>query len=486
MPHCRSFAALTAVSALALVTLLAPQAVQAQAKPPAVAPAPAAPASPAPGTAAAATQGEPPMPDVSDPLLETPPPPTNVLQSWQQALQLVRDQSVSMRLARVNVQRAEAQVKSALSPALPQLLGTAGVTKYLIKGEAPNTPAGSTSIPNPSTYLNAQLGLTVPIFRPFAWSTYGSAKDAVEASKLTAKEIERQVVAGFASVIVTVVTAERLAEVSRTSLRAALSTLDLTKRRAALGASNTLDVLRVEGEASLARSQVVTATEALMRAREALGTALGSSESWGVMPDIKLDSLATDAQKVCRPEQDISSRTDVRAASANLGVNERRLNAIDYAYLPTLDGVSTLGVQDPNFAINNKPVNWTIGALLTWNIYDGGLRGGQRLSAAAEVEGSKAELAETRRAATLELTQALRNVQVAEANYAVSAKTREINFETVRLSKISFLNGSGTSFDLVLTERQLRISDADLAVSEFSVLQAKIAALLALSTCSLP
>jgi hypothetical protein len=39
---------------------------------------------------------------------------------------------------------------------------------------------------------------------------------------------------------------------------------------------------------------------------------------------------------------------------------------------------------------------------------------------------------------------------------------------------------------LVLTERQLRISEADLAVSEFSVLQAKIAALLALSTCNLP
>ena len=426
------------------------------------------------------------MPDVSDPLLETPPPPTHVLESWQQALQLVRDQSVSMRLARVNVQRAEAQVRTALAPALPQLIGTAGVTKYLLKGEIQDGAGNPVSIPTQSLFWNAQLALTVPIFRPFAWSNYGSAKDAVDASRLSAKEIERQVVGGFASVIVTVVTAERLAEVSRTSLRAALSTLDLTKRRAALGASNTLDVLRVEGEASLARSQVVSTTEALMRAREALGTALGSSESWGVMPDIKLDSLATDAQKVCRPEQDISSRSDVRAANANLAVNERRMKAIDYTYLPTLDGVSALQFQDPNFALNNRHVNWTIGAVLTWNIYDGGLRGGQRLSAAAEVEGSRADLAETRRSASVELTQALRNVQVAEANYTVAAKTREINSETVRLSKISFLNGSGTSFDLVLTERQLRVSDADLAVREFGVLQAKIAALLALSTCSLP
>jgi len=426
------------------------------------------------------------MPDVSDPLLETPPPPTHVLESWQQALQLVRDQSVSMRLARVNVQRAEAQVRTALAPALPQLIGTAGVTKYLLKGEIQDGAGNPVSIPTQSLFWNAQLALTVPIFRPFAWSNYGSAKDAVDASRLSAKEIERQVVGGFASVIVTVVTAERLAEVSRTSLRAALSTLDLTKRRAALGASNTLDVLRVEGEASLARSQVVSTTEALMRAREALGTAIGSSESWGVMPDIKLDSLATDAQKVCRPEQDISSRSDVRAANANLAVNERRMKAIDYTYLPTLDGVSALQFQDPNFALNNRHVNWTIGAVLTWNIYDGGLRSGQRLSAAAEVEGSRADLAETRRSASVELTQALRNVQVAEANYTVAAKTREINSETVRLSKISFLNGSGTSFDLVLTERQLRVSDADLAVREFGVLQAKIAALLALSTCSLP
>src|SRR6185369_11344348 len=414
MPHRRSFAALPSVTALALVTLLAPPAADAQPKP--TAPVGAVPAAPAAAPAAPATQVEPPMPDVSDPLLETPPPATNILQSWQQALQLVRDQSVSMRLARVNVQRAEAQVKSALAPALPQLLGTAGVTKYMIKGDV-QTANGTSSIPNPSTYWNAQLGLTVPIFRPFAWSNYGSTKDAVEATKLSAKETERQVVAGFASVIVTVVTAERLAEVSRTSLRASLSTLDLTKRRAALG------------------------------------TAMGSSESWGVMPDIKLDSLVTDAQKLCRLEQDIASRTDVRAANANLGVTERRLKAIDYSYLPTLDGVSNLGVQDPNFALNNRHVNWTIGALLTWNIYDGGLRGGQRLSAAAEVEGAKAELAETRRSASLELTQALRNVRVAEADYAVSAKTREINAETVRLSKISFLNGSGTSFDLVLTER---------------------------------
>jgi multidrug efflux system outer membrane protein len=476
MPHRRSFVALGLISSLFVASVA-----QAQPAKPAKPPTPAAPAAPAP---APTPQAEPVLPEPTDPLLEPPPPPAHVLSTWQDALKQVREQSVSMRIARANVLQAEGLVRQALAPALPQLLGTAGVTKYLIKGDS--TIQGVGRIPDPSLFWSAQLGLTVPLFRPAAWYNYGSAKEALEATRLSTQETERQLVAGVADLIVSVVTAERLAEVSRTSLKAALATVDLTKRRAALGASNTLDVLRVEGEASLSRSQVVQSTEALIRAREALGSALGSADSWGIAPGIQIEQLSADAQQVCHTETDIAARTDVRAANANLGVAERHVKGVDYAYLPTVDAVSALSFQDPRFAVNNKNVSWTIGALLTWNIYDGGLRGGQRTTARAEVEAAQANLAETRRGASLQVAQALRAVQVAEANLAVSAKTREIDAETARLSKISFLNGSGTSFDLVTTESLLRVAEADLAVKEFDVTQAKIAALLALSTCSLP
>lgn len=461
--------------------LIAPAANAQQAKP--AAPAPGVPQSAA---AVPATQVEPVLPEPQDPLLAPVPPPQNVLSSWQQALKIVRDQNVNLRFARANILLAEGQLRAALAPALPQLVGTAGVTKYLLKGEVPNGAGGTANIPNPSTYWNAALNLTVPIFRPSVWYDRGSAKENVEAQQLNQREAERQVIAGVANLIVSVVTAERLAEVSRTSLKAALSTVDLTRRRATLGASNTLDVLRVEGEASQARAQVVGTTEAVIRAREALGTALGSPQPWGVTQDIQVDGLMADAQRVCQQETDVNSRSDVRAASASVGVADRQVKSVDYRYLPTLDGLSTLGVQDPNFAVNNRAVNWTIGALLTWNIYDGGLRGAQRTQAKANLQVAEANLADAKRNASLQVQQAIRNVQVAEANLAVSAKTREINAETARLQKVSFLNGSGTSFDLVLTERQLREAEADLAVKEFDVMQAKIAALLALSNCKLP
>ncbi len=425
------------------------------------------------------------MPDVSDPLLEPPPPPAHVLASWQQGVQLVRDQSVTIRVARANILRAQADVKIALAPALPQLAGSGSVNRYLLRGEVPNGAGGTIKIPVPPTIWNAGVTLTVPLFRPAAWYDYGSAKDNVDANRLSTQETERQVVALVADRIVGVVTAERLAEVSRSSLRAALSTVDLTKRRAALGASNTLDVLRVESEASLSRSQVVSTTESLILAREALGSALGSSESWDVTPDIRLDSLAAEAQRNCHLETDLQDRSDIRAANATLGVAERNVKAVDYRYLPTVDAQSTFSVQDPRFPQTNRHENWTVSGVLTWEIYDGGLRGGQRTAARAEADVARADLFETRRSARLQVRQTLRNVQVAEANLAVSAKTREIDAETARLSKISFLNGSGTSFDLVLTESALRVAEADLAVKEFNVTEAKIAAILAMSTCQL-
>lgn len=438
----------------------------------------------APPAAAPTPQVEPALPNVSDPLLTPPEPAAKVLGSWQEALSMVRDESVAMRIARANVLQAQAAAREALAPALPQLRGTGQVTHHLLKGEgAPLGVIGT--IPDPATFWAATLTLTVPLFHPLEWYTYGTAKDFVDVSRLSQKEAERIAIAAVADRIVRVVTAERLAEVSRSSLESALSTVDLTKRRAALGASNTLDVLRVEGAASLSRAQVVSATENLIQAREALGTTLGRAEAWGVTPDIQLDSLGADARKNCRGETDVLARTDVRAAQANLSATERQVKGVDFAYVPTVDAFSALSFVSPVSGINDRHETWTIGGLLTWNIYDGGLRGGQRAAALAATDAARANLEEAKRGAAQQVTQALRAVRVAEANLAVSAKTREINAETARLSKISFLNGSGTSFDLVTTETQLRQSEADLAVKEFTVLEARIAALLALSTCSI-
>jgi outer membrane protein TolC len=92
-------------------------------------------------------------------------------------------------------------------------------------------------------------------------------------------------------------------------------------------------------------------------------------------------------------------------------------------------------------------------------------------------------LTDTRRRAELEVTQAMRSVKVAQANLEVSTRAREIAVETARLARVAYMNGSGTSFDLVDTARRQREAELDLTIKEFQVLRAGIAALLSLASC---
>ena len=447
------------------------------------------------------------MPQITDDMLAPAPPAINVLQSWQDAIRLLRNNSSTLRSLRAQQEVARAQARQALSPALPVLTADAGITRQLLKGERTDVDfVGSldatvasiradplmgqpiiltrdSTIPDPLTTWQAGLSLRVPLLDLSAWYDYGTAKARVDITYLNGKAAERIAIAVAADAVVTTVTAERLAEVSRVSLESVLSTLNLYKRRAELGAASAIDVLRIEQEVSLSRSQVVAANDGVLRAREALGAALGSSDPYGVTPNIRLDALANDARSSCKPASDVLQRADVRAAEASVSVAKRSEDGVWRSYWPTVDAVSNLTYWSPESLINGKHVTWSVGALLSWTLYDGGLRYATKEVRTAETRLAGVQLSEAKRQARLEVTQALRAVKVSEATLAVAVRTREIAVETARLTKVAYLNGSGTTFDLVDTARRQREAELDYTIKEFEVLRAKIAGLLALANC---
>jgi outer membrane protein TolC len=425
---------------------------------------------------------EPKLPEVSDPMLDPPPAAKRILSTWRETIELLRRDSTNLRETRARIQQADARARLALAPSLPDLNADAAINHHLLSGER----AGFGTVPDPRTTWNAGLSLRVPLLARSSWYERGTALAAVEVAKLDAAEVERQEIATVANAIVTVVTAERLAEVSRIALRTALSTLDLNKRRAALGAASAIDVLRTEQEVSGSRAQIVSADESLARAREALGVALGTTDAWGVAPGIRLDTLTNDARMVCRPENRVEARPDVRASEAGVQLAERNVKAIDYQYWPTVDAVSNLTYwSHERTSPNNEFVTWTVGGVLSFPIYDGGARSGTRGVNTSELALARERLTETKRRANVEVSQSLRAVQVAEANLRVAGRSREIARETARLTRIAYLNGSGTSFDLVDAAQRLRQTEIDFTIQEFEVVRARIAALLALATCNL-
>ena len=67
----------------------------------------------------------------------------------------------------------------------------------------------------------------------------------------------------------------------------------------------------------------------------------------------------------------------------------------------------------------------------------------------------------------------------------MSTTARNIAKESQRLSRLAFINGNGTSFDLVDSARRLREAEIDVLIKEFQVFQARLTAFLSRSNCAI-
>lgn len=419
---------------------------------------------------------------VEDPMLGPVPPPEKILTDWRTALQYVRNRSTDYRRAHAQVEAARGQSRIALSSMLPFLTGSGNVNYRLINQ---NIRFGSNVVRNPRTTWSVGANLTVPVIAGRNWYEYATSRRQIAQRELEFEDAERLIIGGLAEAIVTVVTTERLAEVTRVNLAAALSNLELNRRRARLGSGNAVDVLRAEQEVANSRTQVVEGDESLRRAREALGQALGYPEAWGVTPEIRMDQLRNDARDTCERRDSIAERADVRAAAAGAAIAERNVDSVWFAFLPMVDFTSNLTHSSATSFQNDPQTIWTIGGQLTWHLYDGGRRYGERTLNQALLEQSRAALEQAERDAQVEVLQAVRSVDVAKQSLDVARESQRIASENTRLARSKFINGTGTSFDMVDTQRTARQTTIDVTVKEFELLRAEIIAFLALASCEI-
>lgn len=427
----------------------------------------------------------PPPPVVNDPLLTAVPPAPNVLTTWRDALKLITSRSIDVAVALQEIQRAEGLARQALALALPTINATGSITGQILW--APNFAnplGGATSNTGTNPVVMGQLMASQPLFAPRAWYGIKTANMAVTSAKLTAEDKKRVVFAGVANAIVAVFTAERVAELNRAGLRTALERLDLTRRMFRLGSGTRLDVLRVEQDTATARATLVTGDESLRQAREALGLALGFQAPYGVPSSISLNDVEQTVHEICAPTP-LDQRADIRKAHNDIEVAKRGITDAWLSFAPTVTLSTTASVSNQVFAASSGGNGqWSIQGLLSIPLWEGGARYGALRIARVAAEESKLTLEATMRSATITVTQAMRSVAVAEQARTVSANGRDLAKELAHLTQRSYQMGTETSLNLVITAQQARAAELDVAVKEFQVINAKIAALLATSDCT--
>jgi outer membrane protein, multidrug efflux system len=429
-----------------------------------------------------------PLPGVDDPMLEPVGRARVEVSTWSDALRHVRARSNDLRIAAQEILRAEAQSRVALAGALPQINATGAYTHNLITNPTLQPVRTGTELtfrpvrtPFPDFLTGSIVGVQ-PLFAPRAWWAIGTADRGVDVARLSLEDVKRRISLAVASSIVAVVTAERVAELNRLGLQNALTRLELTMRRAALGGGTGLDVVRARQDVEVARATLVQGDEDLRQSREALGLALGIPEQVGVPPDVDISGLESDARSACRIAPSVEERPDVATLRAQTEVADRGVRDVSYQFLPTVDLRSSMSTTtiDTGAAPNTT---WNVQAVLTVPIWDGGARYGFRRDAHAQTAIARERAVAQWRQANVEVTQARRAVGVAGDRQRVAQQARDLAAENDRLTRASYAEGRGTSFELVQTAQQLRTAEIELAVRDFDLVRARVLAVLALATC---
>ncbi len=431
----------------------------------------------------------PPPPPVSDPMLTPVPAPKRVLASWQEALTYLRLRSTDLRIALDQVLQAEAQTRIALAQYLPSIQGNGTYTHQLLTNPAPTGGLGftgngvttSTRLPLPDAWSgNVQVQQTLLNAQQFDQISIDELGE--DAAKLSVEDEKRTLALSVANQIVAVVTAERSAEINRVGLKVALEQLEIAKRKQSLGAANGLDVVRAQQNAANARATLVSGDETLREAREALGLALGIPEETGVAPNVDMAGLTQSAIGSCRVVQDVDERADVAAARTKLEVAKRNLRNVWYTFLPTLNAQSTVAATSPASLGYPNPT-WNVQALLSVPLWDGGVRYGNLRNARAAQDIATQQLEALRRQAIIQVEQAQRQLVVAELADKVATEQRDLAAQNDVMTQTAYMAGQGTSLELVTASEAHRQAELNLALNDFTVVKARILAVLALATC---
>lgn len=429
-------------------------------------------------------------PVISDPMLEPAPSPEQRVRSWQEAMDLLRSRSTDLRNAEAGVARAEGRWRQSLSSLLPNVRATATSAYDILNPDTPPPVVGAGNIAAavqgrkaavPTAVAGITLNQTLLDFGALRGLSSSSAnKQSAEANL---EDVRRRTTQGLARALVAVVAAERAAELNRLGLRQALERAALTQRTFELGAGTQLDVIRGQQDVAVARGALISGDEQLRRTREALGLALGLPTEVGVQQGFNLDGLLAETRAQCKELQPGELRADIRSANAQVESAAQSRAQAAAGYLPTL------GLASGAYAVATDPpgarvTTWSIQAVLTVPIWEGGLRNGlifERRGLETQAEQSAENV---RRGEEIEKSRAQRGVDVADQLMRNAKDARDLAQRLDELTRKSFEIGRSTSLELVQSAVLLRQAELTLALREFELVQARLDAFLTEAQCA--
>lgn len=294
------------------------------------------------------------------------------------------ERNTSIQEAAARVAQARALVRAANADRLPQVGAGAGVGRQA----GANTATGAA----PATLWQAgvQFAYEPDLFGRATGRRDAAALDA-QAREALLQSTRLLVQAETAQVYLALRAIDVERAIVRETVQAHRSTLHLTQRRHAAGDLAELDVVRVEAEVAATEADALALDRQRATLEHALAVLVGDAASqFALAPADWKAQLPVIPPGV--PATVLARRPDVAAAQSSLLAAQARVGVARAAWFPDLSLTGSGGFASPELGdlLRWSARAWTVSALLSLPIFDGGRREAGVQQAQAELDAALA------------------------------------------------------------------------------------------------
>jgi outer membrane protein TolC len=379
----------------------------------------------------------------------------------EEAVAIALDNQPAIQARLADYLAARQRVAQALSPLLPQISsvwsafqGTNAVAVELPGQTGPQSRRQFTTIKT-ENFTNSLDVTASQLLFDFgkSWAATDAARANSESSREDVEIAKDETILAVKEAYFTQLFAGRLVIVQAQALDRAELNLRSARGFYEVGTRPRFDVTRAEVDVSNARVNLIRAQNAVSQARILLNTTMGIAiDSPTRIKDIlTYEDVQVDQERLVT--EAMSRRPEYRQAKFRVEAADATVRQTFRNFFPDIVGVGSVGLVRSDF---NQV--YSIGAQMTWSIFDGGNRFARYREAQAAHEATQARLRDTELRIWQQVEQSWVAVVENRERIEAAQKAVESAQENFRLSQGRFDAGVGTIIEL--TDAQLALTQA--------------------------
>lgn len=382
--------------------------------------------------------------------------------SFDEVLNKVKENNYTIKISNQNFEVAKADFNQTNSVLLPNIAishtGISTTNPLMAFGSKLNQEILTQADFNPALLNNpdkvnnfaTKIEIQQPLFNAdglFMRKAARSKMNAVELQMSRTKDyIKLEVIKAYMQLQI----AYKAVEVLEKATEAALENKKIAENNFKQGYLQKADVLSVEVHVTEVQNQLHNTKSNLKNASDYLNFLMGATTNETLKPSTPLvPHLDLDIYN----KQLSTTRADIEAMEKSTEAYNNMYKAAKMSYLPKLNAFGSYEMYDTKlFGTNAK--GYTVGAQLSWNVFEGYKRIGKTQKSKAELEKSEISLNQYKNKSLLEFNKAKRQLKDAENKLNLTNLAVEQSNEALRIRTNRFKQGLEKTSDLLNSETQ--------------------------------